>query len=363
MKNILIFGAEVRDRYTGNRGAEQLLRTVARRVRAMGHQPVVTVGQVDSYLLHELSLKEYLGNPRLTAIDRITPRLNRGGYVTIGALDGVLDASGFALGDAWGMETARWIQKKYEQWSRAHIPIVSLPQSYGPFTNPKLQRTVLSALERCALIFPRDQVSDKNIRSLSENLSIQEVVPDITIAEPLTTPRNERENRLVVVPNWNLLRGSDSKKYLKTLEAVAGRGSALGMDVVGLLHEGQKDLQVLRDLAEVADISVEPVMTGWETKSYIANSRVIVSGRYHAVVGALCTGTPVLTHSWSHKYMELLDLFGVSSWLTEPTDSVSVDQRIADLASFNSRHELFAAKDAAAHRVDEMWKKVSKALK
>lgn len=362
MKTVLILGAEVRDRFTGNRGAEQLLRTAATRLRSMGYQPAVTFGQVDPALVMELGLTQYVGNPRLTALDRWTPTAPGNRYVTIKSIYGVLDASGFALGDAWGMETAKWINRKYEQWARAGIPIIALPQAYGTFEDDQLRATVSNALSLCSLVFPRDEESAAHLRGLGGDIRIGDTTPDITIAETTDDVEVPRRPRMLIVPNWNLLRGTPSSSYLDSLAAAARYGQSRGLEPIGLLHEGSKDFEVLKQLRLTENVRIEASTTGWETKRYIARSTIVVSGRYHAVVAALSTNTPVLTHSWSHKYQEVLSLFGVPSWLRKPDLPEGIEGHLDQLVSIDSAATLSAAKKTAVYRIEQMWSAVEASL-
>lgn len=358
VKSILISGAEVRDRFLGNRGAEHLLRSSASRLRSMGMQPCVTFGQVDPFLVAELGLRQYVGNPRFDRLDAAIPEVRTKRYVSLKGLSGVVDASGFALGDAWGLETAKWVARKYRQWDIAGLPIVALPQAYGPFEDEKLANMCREALGRCAMLFPRDDVSAEHVKNLGLRIASDAPVPDITIGESLMTRTGVRENRLVIVPNWNLAARGDSRAYFASLSESAKWGISQGMDVVGVLHEGKKDLELLQHLRAETGIRILGDLTGWETKEYIAGSRVVVSGRYHAVLAALTTGTPVLTHSWSHKYLEVLRQFGVEDWQAAPDEPAVVFAKLNSLLSFAKDDVLREHRKTMKLSVDSMWSSV-----
>lgn len=362
VKRILISGAEVRDRYLGNRGAEHLLRTSASRLRSMGMQPCVTFGQVDPFLVAELGLHQYVGNPRLDKLDPVLPGFRTKRLVDLKGLSGVVDASGFALGDAWGVDTAKWVLRKYRQWEKAGLPIVALPQAYGSFSDPELAHICREAIERCAMVFPRDDVSASHLRSLNSKKEAKGPVPDITIGESLANRTIARENRLVIVPNWNLAARGDSGAYFASLSESAKWGISQGMDVVGVLHEGRKDLALLQQLRAETGIRIIGDLTGWETKECIAGSALVVSGRYHAVLAALTTGTPVLTHSWSHKYLEVLRQFGVEDWLAAPDESASVFGKLNSLVGFVEHADLADRRRTMKLSVDRMWDSVEKAF-
>lgn len=362
VKNILISGAEVRDRYLGNRGAEHLLRTTASRLRSMGVQPCVTLGQVDPFLVNELGLHQYVGNPRLDRLDAALPEFKTKRLVNIKGLSGVVDASGFALGDAWGVDTAKWVMRKYRQWEKAGIPIIALPQAYGSFDDADLARMCRDAIDRCALVFPRDDVSASHLESLDLAKAVQAPVPDVTIGESLGVKTEARFNRLVIVPNWNLAARGDSGAYFASLSEGAKWGVSRGMEVVGVLHEGRKDLALLQQLRSETGIRILGDLTGWETKEYIATSALVVSGRYHAVLAALTTGTPVLTHSWSHKYLEVLRQFGVEEWMAAPDEPSAVSPKLDTLAEFSDHSPLGERRNRLKVSVDRMWDSVESIL-
>lgn len=362
IKNILISGAEVRDRYFGNRGAEHLLRSTASRLRSMGMQPCVTAGQLDPFLVSELGLSLYVGNPRLDRFDGLVPGVRGKRVVTLGGLDGVVDASGFALGDAWGVATAKWVLRKYRQWDKAGLPVIALPQAYGAFEEPGLAEMCRKALNTCVLVFPRDEISAGHLRGLNLESEVSHPVPDITIGETLPDRQKVRDNRLIVVPNWNLAARGNTSAYFDSLTEAVKWGYSRGMDVVGLLHEGREDLALLQKLRSETGMRIAADLTGWETKEYIARSAVVVSGRYHAVLAALTTGTPVLTHSWSHKYLEVLKQFGVEAWLTSPDEPEVVSSKLDSIIEFDAEENLSLYQTSLKLAVDNMWDSVGIAL-
>ncbi|WP_094980077.1 polysaccharide pyruvyl transferase family protein [Rhodococcus pyridinivorans] len=359
--NVLINGAEVIDVRRGNRGAEQLLRSTSRRLTSMGFQPAVTVRQVDPALRAEIGLKEYVGNPRLQALDRIVPPIDMRGFATLRSFRGVLDASGYALGDPWGPHTAQWLMRKYAQWSALGLKIVALPQAFGPFEDPAVRSAAKAALERCDLIVAREEESYGHLQHLGIDPIKCRICPDITIAEGPREPASDRKKRLVVVPNWNLAKRTNREKYLDCLTGVVEWGNTHGYEVVGLLHEGRGDLEILEALAGVAQIRVVRDLSGWETKNFIAESSLVAAGRYHAVVAALSTGTPVVTHSWSHKYLELLRQFGVEDWICDPGDREATLRALTAVAGVDTS-ALKDRKKKLVSEIEDMWVEVGSVL-
>ncbi len=363
--NILISGAEVQNVSSGNRGAEQLLRTASSRIRSFGYQPSVSAGKVDPGLASELGLNKYVGNVRLKSLDQFTPRVRVGSYTTIKSVSAVLDASGFAFGDAWGIHTALWLGRKYQQWRMNDIDIVLLPQAFGPFTGEPYRRVAREALLNANAIYARERSSYEHLLDLGLPPERCKIAPDITIGEAnrdSVIAAESRVPRLVIVPNWNLaVRGSDAK-YMDTLVAAVKWARMNRIEPVGLLHEGRRDLQLLERVAEAAPLEIVSNLTGWQTKEYIGKSKLVLSGRYHAVLAALATNTPVVTHSWSHKYEQVLTQFGVSEWLKSPTDSAATTAGLDALVQHGAPEELVLRLDALSREVQTMWSDVAEVL-
>jgi colanic acid/amylovoran biosynthesis protein len=357
-RNILISGAEVANLQRSNRGAEQLLTTAAQRLSGRSYTPVVTAAKVDRQLVNRLGMKQYLGNPRAQPIDRLIPPLDVAGFVSVKALGGVFDASGYALGDPWGTHTAEWISRKYRQWSSQSLPIVALPQAYGPFEQVEVADAARIALNQCRLIYAREETSYDYLMKLGIDPTVCRIAPDVTLAEkPELHNQRPKANRLVVVPNWNLLERGGGDHYMKCLAEVAAWADSRGLEVVGLLHEGSKDLAILQSLAGTSSIRIIDQMTGWDIKRYISNSRIVLSGRYHAVAAALSTGTLVVAHSWSHKYQELLNVYGVD-WLADPSDSTSTIDLLSSLLDDGSPTDLGAKQHGISAKIENVWDEI-----
>lgn len=55
-------------------------------------------------------------------------------------------------------------------------------------------------------------------------------------------------------------------------------------------------------------------------RQLIARCDVFVTSRFHAMVSGLATATPTLVIGWSHKYEEVLEMFGAERWALAHTD-------------------------------------------
>jgi hypothetical protein len=83
-----------------------------------------------------------------------------------------------------------------------------------------------------------------------------------------------------------------------------------------LKRQRMNDRPTLLDLAQrlasedrVTVIDTE--LTAGQLRSLIARSEFLVTSRFHAMISALATATPVFVIGWSHKYREVLSDFGL----------------------------------------------------
>ena len=58
-------------------------------------------------------------------------------------------------------------------------------------------------------------------------------------------------------------------------------------------------------------------MDAEEIREYISRCQFLVASRFHAMIGALEKKVPVLLIGWSHKYQEVLDMFGLGQYAAD----------------------------------------------
>ncbi len=66
-----------------------------------------------------------------------------------------------------------------------------------------------------------------------------------------------------------------------------------------------------------------------EIREYIGRCRFLIASRFHAMIGALQRKVPVLLIGWSHKYKEVLDMFGLGSYAFDYSEMGSKSDREA----------------------------------
>lgn len=89
-------------------------------------------------------------------------------------------------------------------------------------------------------------------------------------------------------------------------------------------------------------------LTPMELRAVIGKCEMFMACRFHAMVSALCAGTPVLVVSWSHKYIEVMKRFGLEEF-------------VADYSAI-SPEGLFALTENLLGRTAEIRKRIGEGL-
>ena len=87
---------------------------------------------------------------------------------------------------------------------------------------------------------------------------------------------------------------------------------------------------------------VTSLTSAQQLRHVIAQLDVAVVARFHAMVSALATGTPVFVTGWSHKYQEVLDMFGLQDCALEDSD-ISVEAVMSGFSDVLGRSDEFRA--------------------
>ena len=133
-----------------------------------------------------------------------------------------------------------------------------------------------------------------------------------------------------------------------------------GLDPFLMLHE-TNDADLAAEFARRAGGDLEVVdPPALEAKAILGASRVVLSSRYHALIGSLSQGVPTVGTSWSHKYDELFAEYGCPEMLVSPlADEATLRDRLARALEEPSREAMRATlRAAAAERsaeVEAMW--------
>lgn len=359
-----------------NGGAELLLRAAQERLADSHVRIAADVRRVSRDLRQRWDIGGYMSVPKFGRLESmgvdLLPRalartldLYSGRHVA-----GVLDASGFAVGDQWNPASIERDAQTFQRLRRADRPIVLLPQAFGPFTKPDVAKASKDLLSHVDLICARDQESFDHVANLRGTESGMLLSPDITIALEWHGPAGASKDteRIAIVPNVNLSNRSDNPdagaRYARSLLHIYRKLETEGFNPFFLIHSAHGDPGVVAAVQEIQP-TVEVIVPadGLEAKRIIGSCGGVIAGRYHAIVSALSQGVPAVAHSWSHKYGALLEDFGVTRGLVDPMDATA---SVAELHHVRTdpayAQALASSKPQLLASIENVWQRVESLL-
>jgi colanic acid/amylovoran biosynthesis protein len=234
---------------------------------------------------------------------------HRYGLVAPHEVDGVLDTSGYFLGDPWRPE---WIAQRasyFERMQSAGKPIVVLPQAMGPFRDGRVAAAAKRLLMASGLAFARDRQSFEAARTLAPGASLR-LAPDFTnlLRGRLPPDFRAQPRQVALIPNNQVLvhgHAADGR-YVSFFAEAIRRIRAAGYDPILLLHEENADPPVAAEIRSASGDAIRVVCEADAValKGLIGACAFTVGSRFHGLVSALSQGVPSLGTSWSHKYVD-----------------------------------------------------------
>jgi len=221
------------------------------------------------------------------------------------------------------------------------IPLVKGSQAMGPFDRWYL-RAALPLLRRARLVHARGAETLAHLRRARVRARLTPDIAFLLAPEPTNAPV---AGFVALVPSAVVRRRYDGMAgdgaYLALFAALARHLLVNGKRVLVLAHsyrdgetDNSNDWPLCRQLATLVDdpgltLHASPGCSPGELKFVLGQAEAVVTSRFHAMVAALSMGVPVLVTSWSHKYREVLAMFGMQDW--------AMDWRTLDVEGMQTR--------------------------
>lgn len=276
-----------------------------------------------------LAVQRILG-PLLTQYP-VEDMLDIYGGVALRQIDALIDVSGFAFTDQWGSDPIRDFTRLAKVYKKKQKPVFMLPQGFGPFNEHESRKAMKEMVEAVDRVYARDQVSLQHVRSVSSAPQQLRKAPDITLFYPKmleSVQPSADASRSCIIPNIRMLRQGGAEwgsRYEKLIIHLGNLLKKCGERVCLLVHDTSgEDLAIARQVQRAMESTPEiiqkdnPVLL----KELIAESRLVVTSRYHGAVAAFSKGVPSLCLGWAHKYEMLYRDFGCSDHVISSDASV-----------------------------------------
>lgn len=368
-----------------NKGAELMLHAIMQQMRARypdviftctpskknGHFPIANMRRLGVY--PKLQGKGAVGllMRALSALPgSFCARLGR---VRNRDVDVVLDASGFAYGDQWGVSANRRLAKSSSRWAKNGTDLFLLPQAFGPFEDMRAHSYIHEWASNARLIFARDELSEAYLTDLVGKQDKIKRCGDFTnlVAGTVPTHYEASDKRIALVPNSQMIKkvsrdnGSD---YLSFMARCATYLREKGAMPFVLVHQTTSDNALAEVIATAAGgIPIVREEDPLALKGILGLCDATIGSRFHGLVSALSQGVPSLATGWSHKYASLFEDYGFAEGvidvalegkaLYEKLDLLIDDQSVQKL-----RVKLNAHSCALKSRSEDMWNLVFEEL-
>ncbi len=275
------------------------------------------------------------------------------------------------------------------------VPVVKGAQAVGPFTTALNRRIARAFLGRCAAVFARGDRSLAFLRELlgeaspvvrraddaafllqpGDSLTGGETPERAHLLETIELRRPGKRAVVGICPS-SLLAVKHPKGYPALVASLVTR-LVTGGDLVVLFPNATRgrfdagprnnDLHVISQVLDALHADVRAGVVAVEADLYAADIfhvlrtlDLAVVSRFHAMVGALSLGKPTVVVGWSHKYLEVMEEFGLGRHVldeasaTLPRVMASVDELRADLPAYRARIEkqLDGVRQRALEQID-----------
>lgn len=211
-------------------------------------------------------------------------------------------------------------------------PTVKAAQAIGPCRKPLTRFAARVVLRRMRWIGARGAQTLEHLREIGSTNAEQVADLAFCMTEDDALPEAVASSLppsgfVTVMPSIVVERlvDSDPARYVAAMsELITDIASITGLPVVLAAHsyEPSGDRHRMNDRPTLLDIAslladdrrvtvIDAELTAGELRTLIRRSEFLVTSRFHAMISALATATPVFVIGWSHKYREVLGDFGL----------------------------------------------------
>jgi polysaccharide pyruvyl transferase WcaK-like protein len=230
------------------------------------------------------------------------------------------------------------------------VPVVRLAQAMGPFRHPLNRLPARWVTRRALHTFARGRRTARFMEQLGVPADSWSVAPDVAFAyQPEYSLTRENDERVAatradlekvrttgtdivglvpssLVNRQTAAKGGDYVGLLRTLVCDLHRRGAHIVVMPNATRAGvaggrNNDITVITQLrdritADPSDLDPSAItyvdfdVNTASIRSLAESCRLLITSRFHAMVAALALGVPPLVIGWSHKYEEVLEMFG-----------------------------------------------------
>ena len=308
---------EIRGTGSHNKGAEMMLLTILQQLpkdkRDIKFTVAPRIGSCEYSFYSKLSLYpkvwlEYKGF-QFGVFGKFLPQKIRQMYGLIidEEVDVVLDASGFAYGEQWGVYPSKMMAKYIKQWKNRGKKVILMPQAFGPFRNKSIKPYIREIIENADLVYARDEYSYQELMNICPDAKNIKIAPDFTILLKGEIPSyfDRDKHQICIIPNKRMLdKMNDSIQYINVLTKSINYIQKNILNPFFLIQGGKKDLELAKEINNRLETKI-PIINEENPiyiKGIIQSSLGLVGSRFHSIASALYAAKVAIGTGWTHKY-------------------------------------------------------------
>lgn len=247
----------------------------------------------------------------------------------------VIDISGFGIGDSWSVLGNYSYILNIALARKYGIPIILMPQSFGPFSSHWLQNAVARWFKYPGLIFAREKQGVTSLQALGIDNVIysSDIVLSNAGIEPSNIYRHYHDSVAVVpsckgpkvgiVPNGKCFIKGNPEAIYKLYVEMINKLIKDGYTVIILRHSDEDRVisQNIYDAVSKSDsvLLEDRDLTCLEYEEYVKEFDFIICSRFHGLVHAFRRGVPSIALAWAIKYTELFEYFDMRDFVYDIT--------------------------------------------
>ena len=219
------------------------------------------------------------------------------------------------------------------------VPVIKCAQALGTFNNPINKMMAKMFLPKMRVIVSRGDITQEYLNTLS----LSNTIKGADYAFLLPNAKKEHDEALAkyghyipkgegelvgIAPSVVMKKKVDASglsyvdEIVKFIKYVNGKGYRV-LIVPHSVRTGtdkthNNDLPLCQDIYSQVESSmvgmVDRELSSQDLRYLIGESDYFLASRFHAMVSSIAMGVPTLVLGWSHKYKEVLDMFGLSKW-------------------------------------------------
>ena len=273
----------------------------------------------------------------------------------VNSINLIIDISGYALGEISTPIQHEYYLNSIRLAKKNDIPIILMPQSFGPFNYSDDSRYLLKEMKEllpyCQRIYARE---NEGFRYLEKYFALENIFhsTDLVLQNKILNKKNicndtysmnipdvHTLNNVAIIPNYHCFEDGCSDSSYKIYQRIINILIKAGKNVYIFRH-ATLDYDICKKIyyenSESQQVYfIEQEFDCLEYDEFIRNFDFIICSRYHGCVHAYKNLIPCIILGWAVKYLELAKILGQEKYIYNITskdfDEGSLFKAIQDI--------------------------------